>query len=141
MHFLGVNLGAVVVSALATMVVGFLWYSPMLFAKPWTILMGYDPNDKAKMDEMRKSAGPSYSMSLVASLLAAFVLGNLIAVSGTMGAVDGLKIGLVVWLGFVTTVQFTNALFSRQPNKLYLINTGYQAVCYVVMGAILGAWR
>jgi surface polysaccharide O-acyltransferase-like enzyme len=141
MHFLGVNLGAVVVSALATMVVGFLWYSPMLFAKPWTILMGYDPNDKAKMDEMRKSAGPSYSMSLVASLLAAFVLGKLIAVSGTMGAVDGLKIGLVVWLGFVTTVQFTNALFSRQPNKLYLINTGYQAVCYVVMGAILGAWR
>jgi surface polysaccharide O-acyltransferase-like enzyme len=141
MHFLGVNLGAVVVSALATMVVGFLWYSPVLFAKPWTILMGYDPNDKAKMDEMRKSAGPSYSMSLVASLLAAFVLGKLIAVSGTSGAVDGLKIGLVVWLGFVTTVQFTNALFSRQPNKLYLINTGYQAVCYVAMGAILGYWR
>jgi uncharacterized protein DUF1761 len=62
-------------------------------------------------------------------------------VSGTVGALDGLKIGLVVWLGFVTTVQFTNALFSRQRNKLYMINTGYQAVCYVVMGAILGAWR
>lgn len=141
MHFLGVNLWAVIVSALATMVVGFLWYSPALFAKPWTILMGYDPNDKAKMDEMRKSAGPSYMMSLIASVLSALVLGKIIAVSGTVGAVDGLKIGLVVWLGFVTTVQFTNALFSRQPNKLYLINTGYQAVCYVAMGAILGAWR
>jgi surface polysaccharide O-acyltransferase-like enzyme len=141
MYFLGVNVGAVVVSALATMVVGFLWYSPMLFAKPWTILMGYDPNDKAKMDEMRKSAGPTYAMSFVASLLAAFVLGKIIGVSGGGGAVDGLKIGLVVWLGFVATVQFTGALFSRQPNKLYLINTGYQAVCFVVMGAILGAWR
>ena len=52
-----------------------------------------------------------------------------------------MKIGLVVWLGFVTTVQFTNALFSRQRNKLYMINTGYQLVCYVAMGAILGAWR
>ncbi len=113
----------------------------MLFAKPWTILMGYDPNDKAKMAEMQKSAGPSYMMSFIASMLAAFVLGKLIAVSGTVGAVDGLKIGLVVWLGFVTTVQFTNALFSRQPNKLYMINTGYQLVCYVAMGAILGAWR
>jgi surface polysaccharide O-acyltransferase-like enzyme len=141
MHFLGVNLWAVLVSALATMVVGFVWYSPALFARPWTILMGYDPNDKAKMAEMQKSAGPSYMMSLVASLMSALVLGKIIEVSGTAGAVDGLKIGLVVWLGFVTTVQFTNALFSRQPNKLYMINTGYQAVCYVAMGAILGAWR
>jgi surface polysaccharide O-acyltransferase-like enzyme len=80
-------------------------------------------------------------MSLIASILAAFVLGKLISVAGFSTAVDGLKIGLVVWLGFVTTVQLTNALFSRQPNRLYMINTGYQLVCYVVMGAILGAWR
>jgi Protein of unknown function (DUF1761) len=141
MQFLGVNLWAVLVSALATMVVGFVWYSPMLFANPWMKLMGYDPNDKAKIAEMQKSAGPSYAMSLIASILSAFVLGKLIAVAGFATAVDGLKIGLVVWLGFVTTVQLTNALFSHQRNKLYMINTGYQLVCYVVMGAILGAWR
>jgi surface polysaccharide O-acyltransferase-like enzyme len=141
MHFLGVNLWAVLASAIATMVEGFLWYSPVLFANPWMKLMGYDPNDKAKIAEMQKSAGPSYFMSLIASILAAFVLGKLIAVAGFSTAVDGLKIGLVVWLGFVTTVQFTNALFSRQPFKLYMINTGYQFVCYAVMGAILGVWR
>jgi hypothetical protein len=141
MHFLGVNLWAVLVSALATMVAGFLWYSPLLFARPWTILMGYDPNDKARMDEMRKTAGPSYFMSLVASVLTAIVLGKIISIAGGTNAVDGLKIGLVVWLGFVTTVQFTGAIFSRQPNKLYMINTGYQLVCYLAMGAILGAWR
>lgn len=141
MHFLGVNLLAVLACAVAGMVVGFVWYSPMLFAKPWMVLMGYDPNDKAKIAEMQKSAGPSYAMSFIASILTAFVLGKIIAVAGSMNAVDGLKIGLVVWLGFVTTVQFTNALFSRQRNKLYMINTGYQLVCYVVMGAILGAWR
>jgi len=141
MHFLGVNLFAVLVSAIATMVVGFLWYSPALFANPWMKLMGYDPNDKAKIAEMQKSAGPSYFMSLIASILAAFVLGKLIAVAGFWTAIDGLKIGLVMWLGFVTTVQFTNALFSRQPFRLYMINTGYQFVCYAAMGAILGAWR
>ena len=141
MHFLGVNLLAVLVSAIASMVVGFLWYSPALFANPWMKLMGYDPNDKEKIAEMQKSAAPSYLMSLMASILAAFVLGKLIAVSGFSTAVDGLKIGLVVWLGFVTTVQFTNALFMRQKNRLYMINTGYQLVCYLAMGAILGAWR
>jgi Protein of unknown function (DUF1761) len=141
MHFLGVNLWAVLVSALATMVAGFLWYSPMLFAKPWTILMGYDPNDKAKLAEMQKSAGPSYAMSLVASILSATVLGKVIYVAHVTSAPYGVKIGFAVWLGFVTTVQLTNALFMRQPFKLYLINTGYQLVCYLAMGAILGGWR
>ena len=141
MHFLGVNVWAVLVAAVATMVVGFVWYSPALFANSWMKLMGYDANDKEKIAEMQKSAGPSYFMSLIASILAAFVLGKLISVSGFSNAVDGLKIGLVVWLGFVTTVQFTNALFSRQRNRLYMINTGYQLVSYVVMGTIMGAWR
>jgi hypothetical protein len=141
MHFLGVNLWAVLVSALATMVAGFLWYSPMLFAKPWTILMGYDPNDKAKLAEMQKSAGPSYAMSLVASILSAIVLGKVIYVAHVTSALYGMKIGFAVWLGFVTTVQLTNTLFMRQPFKLYLINTGYQLVCYLAMGGILGGWR
>ena len=141
MHVLGVNLWAILVSALATMVAGFVWYSPMLFAKPWTILMGYDPNDKAKLAEMQKSAGPSYATSLVASILSAMVLGKVIYVAHVTSAPYGVKIGFAVWLGFVTTVQLTNALFMRQPFKLYLINTGYQLVCYLAMGAILGGWR
>jgi hypothetical protein len=141
MHFLGVNLWAVLVSALAAMVAGFLWYSPMLFAKPWTVLMGYDPNDKAKLAEIQKSAGPSYAISLVASVLSAIVLGKVIYVAHVTSAMYGMKIGFAVWLGFVTTVQLTNALFMRQPFKLYLINTGYQAVCYLAMGAILGGWQ
>ena len=141
MHFLGVNLWAVLVSALITMVAGFLWYSPMLFAKPWTILMGYDPNDKAKLAEMQKSAGPSYAMSLMASVLSAIVLGKVIYVAHVTSALYGMKVGFAVWLGFVTTVQLTGALFMRQPFKLYLINTGYQLLCYLAMGAVLGGWR
>jgi len=141
MHFLGVNMWAVLVCALVTMVAGFLWYSPVLFANPWMVLMGYDPNDKAKIAEMQKSAGPSYAMSLVASILAAIVLGKIIEVAKVDTALYGMEIGLAIWLGIVTTVQLTGALFSRQPFKLYLINTGYQAVCYLAMGAILGGWR
>lgn len=141
MHLMGISLFPVIVAALATMVVGFLWYSPALFARPWMVLMGYDPNDKAKIEAMQKSAGPSYALSSIASLIAAAVLAKIIAIMTIHSALYGMKIGLAVWLGFVTTVQLTNSLFSRQPAKLYAINTGYQLVCYLVMGAILGAWR
>jgi hypothetical protein len=141
MRFMGVNLWAVLVSGLATMVVGFVWYSPMLFARRWMILMGHDPDDKAKIAELQKGAGPSYMLSLVASLISAAVLGKIIAVATIDTPLYGMKVGLAVWLGFVTTVQLTNSLFSRQPARLYLINTGYQLVCFLAMGAIMGASR
>src|SRR5437899_4223268 len=111
MHFSGINLWAVLVCGLADMVLGFLWYSPVLFANPWTVLMGYDPNDKAKMEEMRKGAGMMYLISFVASLLSAAVLGKIIVIATVNSPLYGIKIGLAVWPGFVTTVQLTGALF------------------------------
>ena len=103
--------------------------------------MGNDPNDKTRTEEMRKSAGPAYLGSLVASLISAFVLALFLHWMRAEGAHIGAMTGFHVWLGFVATVQFTAALFARQSMKLFVINTGYQLVCYVVMGAILGAWR
>jgi hypothetical protein len=140
MHVMGVNLLAVLVAAIAAMVVGFLWYSPFLFAKPWMVLMGYDPNDKAGLEQMRKSAGKSYGISFLASLLSAFVLGKIIVITTVDSALYGMKIGFAIWLGFVATVQLTEVLFAKKPAKLFLINTGYQMVCYLVMGAILAVW-
>jgi hypothetical protein len=141
MYFMQINLLAVLVSAISNMVVGFIWYSPILFAKPWMREMGYDPNDKAKTQEMQKSAGPAYAGSFIASLVAAFILAKVIGLGPLNGPLHGMNIGLGVWLGFVATVQFTGALFMKNSMKLFAINTGYQLVCYVAMGAILAVWR
>ena len=135
-----VNLWAVLGSAAATMMLGFVWYSPLLFAKPWMVAMGYDPEDKAKIAEMQKSAGPMYGVSFLASMLSAFVLGKLIFHLAISTPLYGMKVGFAVWLAFVMTVQLTDKLFGNRPLKLFLINTGYQLVCYLAMGAILGKW-
>jgi hypothetical protein len=140
MELMDVNVWPVLVAGVATMVVGFLWYSPLLFARPWMVLMGYDPNDKTKLEEMRKGAGKSYGITFVASLVSAFVLAKIIDITTVNSALYGMKIGFAMWLGFVTTVQLTGVLFAKQPAKLYLINTGYQLVCYLAMGAILAVW-
>jgi hypothetical protein len=132
---------AIVVAAIATMVVGFIWYSPLLFAKAWAREMGYDVNDKAKMEEMKKSAGPAYAGSFVASIVSAFTLGLILHALHAEDMHFGLMAGFHIWLGFVATVQFTGALFAKQSMKLFAINTGYQLVCYLVMSAILTAWR
>lgn len=141
MRFHDINLLAVLVAAISTMVVGFLWYSPMLFAKAWMREMGYDPNDKAKVQEMQKSAGPAYTGSFVASLVSAYILALLLHWLRIESLHFGLLVGFHVWLGFVATVQLTGALFTKQSMKLFAINTGYQLVCYLAMGTILAVWR
>ncbi len=141
MHMHDLNWLAILVAAISTMIAGFLWYSPLLFAKAWTKEMGYDINDKAKMDEMRKSAGPAYGGSFVASLISAFTLALILHGLRAESLYFGLMASFHIWLGFVATVQFTGALFMKQSMKLFAINTGYQLVCYLVMGAILTSWR
>jgi len=137
MEFLGVNLVFVVIAAVATMIVGFLWYSPFLFAKPWMLAMGYDPDDTAKLAAMRQGAARTYGISFLASLASAFVLGKVIVVTTVTTVPYGMKVGFAMWLGFVAMVQLTGKLFERKPWKLFFINTGYQLACYLVMGAIL----
>lgn len=141
MHMHSLNWLAILVAAISTMLVGFLWYSPLLFAKPWMREMGYDPNDKAKVQEMQKSAGPAYAGSFVASLLSAFTLALILHGLQEEGLHHGIMASFHIWLGFVATVQFTGALFMKQSMKLFAINTGYQLVCYLVMGAILAVWQ
>jgi hypothetical protein len=135
------NLLAILVAAICTRLVGFIWYSPILFAKPWMREMGYDPNDKASAEKMRKSAGAAYLGSLIASLVSAFVLALFLHEMRVESLEIGLLVGSHIWLGFVATVQLISALFTKQSMKLFAINTGYQLVCYLAMSAILTVWR
>src|SRR5258708_37692533 len=92
MTLMNVNLWSVLVAGVSTMVVGFLWYSPMLFARPWMVAMGYDPEDKAKIQEMQKIAGKSYAISFIASLESAFVLGQILHLATANTALHGVNI-------------------------------------------------
>jgi Protein of unknown function (DUF1761) len=100
MLLMGVNLWAVLGAAVATMVIGFLWYSPALFAKPWMLAMGYDPEDKARIADMQKTAGPKYGISFLASLLSAFMLGKITFHLAVSTFYYGIKVGFGVWIAF-----------------------------------------
>src|SRR5438045_9337770 len=106
MHMHSLNWLAILVAALASMILGLLWYSPLLFAKAWAREMGYDLNDKAKMDEMRKSARPAYLGSFVAALIAAFTLTLILQRMRAAPLHFALMASFPIWLGFVAPVLF-----------------------------------
>lgn len=129
-----VNLLALLVAALASMGIGFLWYSPFLLGKPWMKLMGYSESDlKAAQKEM----GTGYLLSLIATIVTVFVLAQVFNWIVPNTLTTALVVSLMLWIGFIAPVQFSDVVFGRKPMNLYLINTGYQLVSVLVMGTIL----
>lgn len=137
------NYLAIVVSVIASFAIGFLWYSPILFGKPWMKLMGIDPHDKTKMEKMKKTAGPAYMASIVGTILMAYVMAHFIYYVfdyKVLKTTDGLVMAFWIWLGFVAPVMFTEVLFGGKSVKLWLINTSYQLATLLITGAILATW-
>jgi len=135
-----VNYLAVVLAAVASMVVGFVWYSPALFAKQWMKLTGNDmkPGNNAEMAK-------TYGLTFVLALITAYVLFHISALSMNFFHYSNLTTGLTsafwVWLGFIMPVQLGDVLFNKQKIQLFGINTGYRLVSLLVMGAVIGLLR
>ena len=117
----------------------------MVFAGPlwpaWAKCRGIDMHDPKQSQELKKGMGTVYAASFGATLLSAFALCLLVVRIQSGGVAGGLKLGFLVWLGFTMTVQLTAALFGHKNRTLFFIDTGYQLVCYLAMGAILGGWQ
>jgi hypothetical protein len=141
MNLMGIVLWRVLVAAIAAFMVGGLWYSPILFARPWMVAMGYDPENKQQSEEMKKGAGKLYGMAFLASLVSAAVLAKLFSAMGAVQPIYGMKIAFAVWLGFVATVQLTATLFGKKSIVLFFIDTGHQFVAYMVMALVLTVGR
>jgi hypothetical protein len=135
---LNINYLAVLVAAIAAFAIGALWYSPVLFAKPWMAAHGYTPEHAA---EMRKGAGRAYGVSAVMFLVMALGLAILVSLLGIGNPVAGLKLGALVWGGFAFPLGLIANMYSNKPIAAFLIDAGYQLVYLLLMGAIIGAWR
>ena len=130
-----INYAAVVAAAVSTFVIGGLWYSPAMFHRAWMSANGFTEADLARGSAAR-IFGIAFVLALVmAANLAAFLSGSDTTVA--WGSVAGALTGL----GWVAPAIATIALFERRPARYIAINGGYFAVAFVVMGAILGAWR
>lgn len=132
-----INLLAVVTAAVATMVLGGLWYGP-LFGKPWMKAHGYTAE---QLESMKKGMGKAYALSFVCYLWMAAVMSMLLIWMGAMTVATGMGLAFHIWMGFAVTIGLTSHLFSNRKLPAYFLDVGYQLVYFLMMGAILAAWR
>ncbi len=130
-----INYFAVLAAALSTFVLGGLWYSPLLFGKAWMKANGFTEADLQTFSKARMF-GWSFLFALVMAVnLAMFLAGP------TTNVTWGMAAGGLAGLGWVAMAIAIVGVFENRSWKYIAINGGYMTVAFVIMGAIIGAWR
>lgn len=134
-----INWLALLAAVVINMVVGFIWYSPALFAKDWAKLTG------RKMDEMGDGT-KGYILTTIGAFVQAFILLHFVTYVSVFypeykNWEVGLMTGIWAWLGFVLIPQGVNTVFANTRKKLLGINTGYFLVVLAINGVLLACWK
>jgi hypothetical protein len=136
MYSFTVNPLGVILAALAMMVIGALWYSQFLFAKPWMRLTGLTPET---MPKGRNAIIRAYAGSVVVAFVSAYVLSVFQKNLFIPDVKQALLVGFFGWLGFTATAYVNDHSFNpkRTPWKLFAITTGFYLAAFLVQCMII----
>jgi len=158
-----INFLALLIAALSTLPIGFIWYNPKVFGTIWM-------RESGLTEENMKGANMAliFGMAIFFAFLIALSLQTITihqsgAISMVGGDVENAKPSFAAFMadygtafrtfkhgmlhGFLTGLFLalpiigTNALFERKSWKYIFINTGYWTLCFMVMGGIICSWQ
>jgi hypothetical protein len=157
------NFLALLVAALSTLIIGFIWYNPKVFGTIWMKESGVT-EDKMKGANMPLIFGMAVFYAFLIAISLQFITihqsGAISMVGGDITTAKpsfhafmadygtafrtfkhGMLHGFITGLFLALPIIGTNALFERKSWKYTLINTGYWTVCFMLMGGIICAWK
>jgi len=135
-HPHSLNFLAILVSGIILWVLGAIWYSPALFAKPWMEILGIKKGEG-------KQSGLMLGMiaSFIGDLVLSFILAHIIFWANAFGFANGCVLGVLVWIGFIAAPNLPQGIYEKRPFKLFAINSGYWLLGLFIVGGLLAAWR
>ncbi|MBK6544607.1 MAG: DUF1761 domain-containing protein [Saprospiraceae bacterium] len=130
-----INHWAVLTCAVANLVLGAIWYSPLLFYKAWMSENKFTDEDIKKVNPAK-----TYSITLMLSVIISYNLAFFFGDDKTDMA-WGTTAGFLAGFGFCALIFSVVALFEQRSWKYILINGGYITIYFTLIGFILGTWR
>ena len=126
-----VSMLATLVATVLGFVLGALWYGP-LFGKAWmrALAVGADLKVGPYMQDFNPAK--TYGATFVLGLIASYAFG--LFVGPNPGRAFAIAAGAGAGICFVATALATNYLFEGRRVSLILINGGYHAVRFILIG-------
>ncbi|WP_265522623.1 DUF1761 domain-containing protein [Oerskovia flava] len=131
-----INIWAVVVATLSTLVVGSVWYTPKVFGTLWMRLAHVSPGGDSA------SAVRPILLTVVVSFVTAWVLAGCAAIAhsfyGGSFVTSAFVTGVILWAGFTAARFVTHDAFEGRPAALTLLNIAHELVTVLVMCLVIG---
>ncbi len=124
-----VNLLAVLLCGVASLVLGGIWYAPPVFGKAWQAGAGLT-DAQLQSGNMALIFGGAFVFSVIAATVFSMFVGRGPELRYALGA------GFAAGLGLVAASYGINYLFERKSLKHWLINGGYHTVQFTLFGLI-----
>jgi Protein of unknown function (DUF1761) len=126
------NYVAVLVAGLASFVLGSIWYSPVMFLKPWMAEI------KMPADHAKPPMGRLLATAFVTAMVASYAMAVLLVPLQHHSLEIGLRRGFAAGVCWVATAFGSSYAFEGKSLRHWAINAGYFVVQFTAMGAILG---
>ena len=133
-----VNYIAVLVAAIVVFVLGWLWYSPLLFYKPWMRARGMDP--AVAMAGAKMPTG-KLVIELVRCFVLAYIVAHFVAALGITNWLGAVHFGVFLWIGFPVILLTGSILWENTPVKVAAIHAGDWLVKLLVIPIIVTVWQ
>lgn len=131
--FQNLNWLAIIVAAVSSFALGSIWYSALMFQKPWMKANNFTGDEPR--GNMAKIFILAYILMFIASFSLAMYLGP--DAGAGFGAMAGFMAGAFWVMAFLGVIS----LFERKPLAWFLVNGFYSVAALTLMGVIIGAWQ
>jgi hypothetical protein len=128
-----VSISAIIAATVSGMLLGALWYSPLLFGRQWMAAIG-----KTEAD-IGSPTGPMIG-SVLACLVSAIAVALVVAMTGVSGVGQGFGLGLILGVGVVAPALLSDNLFCGWGLPLFWIQAGYRVSYITIMTMLQAAW-
>ena len=95
--------------------------------------------------EWYRAAGMSpwvqHLVAVVVTALVAMSLSCVVQATGEQSAMRGIRVGAMLWAGFVMPVWALEYIYELRPWSLFGINAGFWLLGMILMGSIVGGWK
>lgn len=136
-----INYLTILACGVLAMILGALWYSPLLFGNIWMRINNMSMPSREDMAKMQREMIPTYIIQFVMSLTLVYVLVHFIK---GWTDVSGIEAALWIWLGFVVPTLASSVLWTNESRNdkfsRFAVQAGYNLVLFVAFGYILGVW-
>lgn len=129
-----INLLAVALGTVSTLVWGAIWYAQRTLGTDWAKLVGLKKKDMENTDGMPVMMATSIIFYLIASI----AIAALMQLTGMTGGGDGLLMGAILGFVFAFGPLAVTYGFARRKFELTLIDGGYMVVALATSGFVIG---